>query len=120
MAILIHKSGQLDNIELQSETFTIDIMEKIILGHPTPMKKGLYWVISNDEIQKIPENLNIYATNYFNINLYGDILVTTAMELPLEWDIVTEDDKFYKPGELDDILVNELIYLAYEEGISLA
>lgn len=109
MAIKLDKEGKIIKVTPpEGEYFNVDMLERIVGGWPEPTKIGPTWVILNEDIEKVPENYNEIASNFFRVPVYGDILSVSAQELPPEWDLTTDYDTKWSIDDIDDGFIEAL------------
>lgn len=111
MALRINHIGIVEKMTSGiSPHYTLDMLEEVVGGEIYPDKYGVRWFVfnKNDNQIKNEERYNLVATMYFNKDIYGDVMVISAKELPPEWDLVTKDDEKYEIDEFDDIFLDDL------------
>lgn len=102
MAILVTLDKIVKTVQPKNgKSFDLDEMNQIIGGWPDPFKVGPVWVMQREESSDEFAALNEIASNFFDVALYGHILVVPAQQLPLEWELLEDHEKFFTAEMVD-------------------
>lgn len=111
MALRINHQGIVEKLSKGTNPhYTLEMLEEVVGGEIYPDKYGVRWFIFNKTENEtlMEDKFNLVATMFFNKDIYGDVMVVSAKELPLDWNLLTEDDEKYDIDEFDDIFLDDL------------
>lgn len=80
-------------------SFDLDEIYQLLGGWPDPFKVGPVWVMQKEEPGD--EELNLTASNFFDVPLHGNVLVVSPQQLPSDWGLIEEQDKMFTPEMVD-------------------
>ena len=83
------------------KTFSIDELNDVVGGWVEPFKVGPVWVMSWEHAKEKKKDLNEIASYFFEVALHGEILVVPPQQLPPEWELIEDCEKFI-PSEMVD------------------
>jgi hypothetical protein len=82
-------------------TFTIDELNDLVGGWIEPFKVGPVWVMQKEKSAK-NSLYNELASMFFEVALYGEVLVVPPQQLPREWDLMEYEDQFITAEMVDN------------------
>ena len=68
-------------------TFTIDELNDLVGGWVEPFKVGPVWVMQKEKAIN-DSQYNELASFFFEVALYGEIVVVPPQQLPRDWDLM--------------------------------
>lgn len=102
MAVLITLDKVVKMIRPEKgSAFDLEELNQIVGGWVEPFKVGPVWVMQREENPEEIDDLNEVASNFFDLPLHGPVLVVPAQQLPVEWDLMDAQDKFFTPDMVD-------------------
>lgn len=101
MAIKIDTESSVRVIRPTSKTFTLEELNDCIDGFIEPIKIGPVWVMYDEKAKESGEPKNKVASFFFNVALYGVVLIVPPQQLPKEWDLMSDADRRYTPDDID-------------------
>lgn len=81
------------------KVFTMDELNKEVGGWIDPFKVGPVWAMSREKAKGYGLPINALASGFFEIPLYGEVLIVPPQQLPSDW--TDEDDH---PGISADMI----------------
>ena len=102
MAVKITTEGVVQTVVPSTSYFNLVELENIIGGLVEPVKIGPVWVMYTEESKIKKQPLNAVASNFFNIAIYGDVIVVPPQQLPLDWDIMDDEDYKYTSKQVEE------------------
>jgi hypothetical protein len=102
MAVKITTDGIVQTANPSTSYFSITELESIIGGFIEPVKIGPVWVMYTEESKTKAMQHNYVASDFFNIAIYGDVLVVPPQQLPPDWDIMDEEDYKYTSKQVEE------------------
>lgn len=75
-----------------SKIFTIDELNGQVGDWIDPFKVGPVWVMSAENSKKNDAPKNELASFFFEVALYGDVLIVPPQQLPSDWDLPEDED----------------------------
>jgi len=60
-----------------------------------PVKIGPVWLIINEDLENSPQdkNFHLLATEFFRMDIWGDVFIVSSFELPQDWNLIGENEK---------------------------
>ena len=102
MAIKITIDGIVKTVPPFKSYFNLQEIEDCVGGFIEPVKIGPVWVMYTEESKTEKQPLNAVASNFFDISIYGNVLVVPPQQLPLDWDIMDDEDYKYTSREVEE------------------
>jgi len=81
--------------------FTIDELNDKVGGWVEPFKVGPVWVMYQEGAREHGEPINDLASFFFDMALYGEVIVVPPQQLPREWDLIEYEDQFVTADMVD-------------------
>ena len=81
--------------------FTIDELNDKVGGWVEPFKVGPVWVMYQEGSKEHGEPINDLASFFFDMALYGEVIVVPPQQLPREWDLMEYEDQFITADMVD-------------------
>lgn len=82
------------------KTFTIEELNHLVGGWVEPFKVGPVWVMQKEKDTK-NSRYNELASFFFEVALYGEIVVVAPQQLPRDWDLMEYEDNFVTSDMVD-------------------
>jgi len=101
MAVKIGTDNILRMVRPISYKFTLDELNNGVNGFIEPIKMGPLWVMYSEEAKINGEPLNNVASFFFDVAIYGTVLVVPPHQLPSEWDLMEPEDYRYTADDID-------------------
>jgi len=101
MAVKIEDDSIVKVFHPIGKTFTLDELNQQVDGFVEPVKIGPVWVMYDEKGNKKEKPLNKVASLFFDLAMYGTVLVIPPQELPAEWDAMDEKDYNYRAEDVD-------------------
>jgi hypothetical protein len=101
MAIKITTDKIVRIIRPHAKNFNLDELNQQVDDFINPFKVGPIWVMTGESSRESGAELNEIASFFFDLPLYGDVIVVPPQQLPPAWDIMEETDYKYTAEELD-------------------
>jgi len=101
MAIKITTEGLIRTIKPNRASFELRDLEFEVGGSIEPVKIGPVWVIYSEQSKEVMPR-NSVASSFFEVAIYGDVMVVPPQQLPHDWDIMDEEDYKYTAEEVDE------------------
>lgn len=102
MAIKITAEGLVQTIQPFRSYYDLKDLEDTVGGMIEPVKIGPVWVIYSESSKTKKELLNEVASFFFDVAMYGTVLVVPPQQLPLDWDIMDENDYKYTSEQVEE------------------
>lgn len=102
MAVKITTEGIVQTVIPSTSYFKITELEQIIGGFIEPVKVGPVWLMYTEESKTKSQPHNYVASNFFEIPIYGDVIVVPPQQLPPDWDIMDEEDYMYTSKQVEE------------------
>lgn len=94
--------------------FNLQELNNCVDGFIEPLKIGPIWVMYDEAAKKRGEPVNDIASFFFQIAMYGTVLVVPPQQLPSDWGVLEDEDEQYTADEIDTgfliSLQNALMY----------
>ena len=101
MAIKIDENSIVRVIRPERTCFNLVDLNTHVNGFIEPFKIGPVWVMYNEKAKEEGHELNMVASFFFNVAIYGTVLIVPPQQLPLDWDILDENDLRYSAEDVD-------------------
>lgn len=108
MAVKIGTDNILKMVRPNSYKFTLDELNTGVNGFIEPIKMGPLWVMYSEEAKINGEPLNKVASFFFDVAIYGTVLVVPPHQLPSEWDLMEPEDYRYTADDIDSGFLTSL------------
>jgi len=108
MAVKIGTDDILRMVRPNSYKFTLDELNNGVNGFIEPIKMGPLWVMYSEEAKINGEPLNKVASFFFDVAIYGTVLVVPPHQLPSEWDLMEPEDYRYTADDIDSGFLKSL------------
>ena len=108
MAVKITSDAIVRVIKPVSHQFNLDELNDQVEGWIEPLKIGPIWVMYKEKAKEEGEPLNQVASFFFDVAMYGTVLVVPAQEMPTEWDLMEDKDYEYSSGQVDSGFLSSL------------
>lgn len=102
MAIKITSDSIVRVIRPESLKFNLDELNNHVEGFIEPLKIGPVWVMYSDTAKKEGQPLNKVASFFFDVAIYGSVLVVPPHQLPADWDLMEPEDYRYTAADIDN------------------
>jgi hypothetical protein len=101
MAIKITADSIVRVFRPEGYKFTLDELNTQVNGFIEPLKIGPVWVMYSEEAKTNNEPLNNVASYFFDIAMYGTVIVVPPHHLPTDWDLMEPEDYRYTADDID-------------------
>lgn len=101
MAIRIDTDKAVRVINPYAKSFNLEDLNKIVDGFIEPLKLGPVWIMYDEKAKENGAALNEIASFFFNVALYGTVLIVPPQQLPLDWDLMEDSDRKYSAEDID-------------------
>jgi hypothetical protein len=101
MAIKITADSIVRVFRPEGYKFTLDELNTQVNGFIEPLKIGPVWVMYSEEAKTNNEPLNKVASYFFDIAMYGTVIVVPPHHLPTDWDLMEPEDYRYTAEDID-------------------
>jgi len=101
MAIKITADSIVRVIRPEGYKFTLDELNTQVNGFIEPLKIGPVWVMYSEEAKTNNEPLNNVASYFFDIAMYGTVIIVPPHHLPTDWDLMEPEDYRYTAEDID-------------------
>lgn len=101
MAIKITADSIVRVFRPEGYKFTLDELNSQVNGFIEPLKIGPVWVMYSEEAQINNEPLNQVASYFFDLAMYGTVIVVPPHHLPTDWDLMEPEDYRYTADDID-------------------
>lgn len=109
MAVLITLDNIVKMVRPKNErSFELDELNQIVGGWIDPFKVGPVWVMQKEESSDEFAEMNKIASDFFDVALYGQVLVVPSQQLPADWGLSDDQDKFLSAEMVDSGLLLSL------------
>ena len=102
MAIKITTDSIVKIIRPTSHKFNLQELNDLVEGFIEPLKIGPVWVMYADRAKEEGQPLNNVASFFFDMAVYGPVLIIPPQQLPAEWDIMDPEDYRYTSDDIDN------------------
>jgi hypothetical protein len=102
MAIKLTSDSIVRVIRPESRKFNLDELNNHVEGFIEPLKIGPVWVMYSDTAKKEGQPLNKVASFFFDVAIYGAVLVVPPHQLPADWDLMEPEDYKYTADDIDN------------------
>ena len=102
MAVKITTDSIVRMVRPTSYKFNLDELNNHVEGFIEPIKVGPLWVMYADKAKQEGQPLNEVASFFFNVAIYGPVMVVPPQQLPLDWDIMDPEDYRYSADDVDN------------------
>ncbi len=89
-------------------TFTIDELNDEVGGWIEPFRVGPIWVMYLEKADRKGKQFNFLASHFFDLSLYGEVLVVPPQQMPAEWGAMEEGDEHYTADMIDSAFLLSL------------
>lgn len=101
MAIKITSDAIVKVIQPTSNKFNLDELNDNVNGWIEPIKIGPIWVMHREKSKEAGEPLNKVASFFFDVAMYGTVLVVPPQQMPDEWDLMEDADLRYSADQVE-------------------
>jgi hypothetical protein len=101
MAIKITADAIVKMIRPKDQHFSLDELNDHVNGWIEPLKVGPVWVVYREKSKENGEPLNQVASFFFDVAIYGTVLVIPPQQMPIEWDLLEPADLQYSSDQVD-------------------
>jgi hypothetical protein len=101
MAIKITADSIVRVFRPEGYKFTLDELNTQVNGFIEPLKIGPVWVMYSEEAKTNNEPLNNVASYFFDIAMYGTVIIVPPHHLPTDWDLMEPEDYRYTADDID-------------------
>lgn len=108
MAIKITTDAIVRTVKPTFHQFSLDELNDHVEGWIEPTKIGPIWVMYKEKSKEDGEPLNQVASFFFDVAMYGTVLVVPPQQMPAEWDIMDSSDHRYSADQVDSGFLSAL------------
>lgn len=101
MAIKLTTESIVKMVHPSELQFTLDELNEHVSGWIEPFKVGPIWIMYKENSKETGEPLNKVASLFFNIAMYGTVLIVPPQQMPPSWDLTDESDRKYTAEQVD-------------------
>lgn len=101
MAVKITAEAIVKTVKPEKYKFSLDELNSHVDGWIEPLKVGLFWVMYKENADKKGEPLNQIASFFFDVALYGTVLIVPPQQMPDEWELMEDGDHRYTADQID-------------------
>lgn len=101
MAIKITSEAIVKVIQPASHKFNLDELNDNVEGWIEPIKIGPIWVMYREKSKESGEPLNKVASFFFDVAMYGTVLIVPPQQMPEEWDLMDDTDFRYSADQVE-------------------
>ena len=101
MAVKITSDAIVKVIQPSLRKFNIDELNDNVEGWIEPIKIGPIWVMYREKSKESGEPLNKVASFFFDVAMYGTVLVVPPQQMPDEWDLMEDSDLKYTADQVE-------------------
>lgn len=101
MAVKIEDDSIVKVFHPSGSKFTLDELNHQVDGFVEPVKVGPIWLMYDENGKAKGKEFNSVASLFFDVALYGTVLIIPPQELPAEWDAMDDKDYQYRPEDVD-------------------
>ena len=83
-------------------TFTIDELNDSVGGWVEPVKVGPVWLMYREKSKEKNLPLNDLASFFFDVAVYGEAIVVPPQQLPMDWDLMEDSDRYVTSDMVDN------------------
>jgi hypothetical protein len=102
MAIKISTDCIVRMIRPTTHKFNLEELNDHVNGFVEPLKMGPVWIMYHEKAKELGEPLNQVASFFFNIPMYGTVLVLPPQQFPSDWDVMDPEDYRYTADDIDN------------------
>ena len=114
MAIRITSDAIVKVVKPVFHQFSLNELNDVVEGWIEPLKIGPIWVMYKEKAKESGEPLNQVASFFFDVAMYGTVLIVPPQQMPTEWDLMEPDDYRYTADQIESgfltALQNALAY----------
>ena len=122
MAIKITSDAIVRIVKPLSKQFQLDEINSHVSGWIEPFKIGPLWVMYKEKSKEEGEPFNQVASFFFEVPMYGTVLIVPPKQMPAEWDVIEPTDTLYTSDQIESgfltSLQQALIYNRTVGGLS--
>jgi hypothetical protein len=108
MAIKITSDAIVRIVRPLSKQFELDEINSHVSGWIEPFKIGPLWIMYKEKSKEEGEEFNQVASFFFDVAIYGTVLIVPPKQMPTEWDIVEPDDNMYTSDQIESGFLSSL------------
>ena len=108
MAIKITSEAIVRTVKPEFTQFSLKELNDHVEGWIEPLKIGPIWVMYREKAKEDGEKLNQLATFFFDVPMYGTVMVVPPQQMPEEWDLMEEHDHRYSSDQIDSGFLSAL------------
>jgi hypothetical protein len=101
MAVKITTEAIVRMIRPEHHEFTLTELNDHVKGWIEPLKIGPIWVMYKENAKESGEPLNQVASFFFDVAMYGDVLIVPPQQMPPEWGDLEEEEERYSADQVD-------------------
>ena len=101
MAIKITTDAIVKTVKPASQQFNLTELNDHVNGWIEPIKIGPIWVMYQENAKENSEPLNKLASFFFDVAMYGTVMVVPPQQMPPEWEIMEDPDYKYTADQVD-------------------
>jgi hypothetical protein len=101
MAVKITSDGIVKIAAPEGFQFNLDELNSHVDGWIEPLKIGPVWVMYREKSKESGEPLNQVASFFFDVPMYGTVLVVPPQQMPTEWEIMEPSDYKWSSEQID-------------------
>ena len=101
MAVKITAEAIVKTVKPEKYKFTLDELNSQVDGWIEPLKVGLFWVMYRENAKQNEEPFNQLASFFFDVALYGTVLIVPPQQMPEEWELMEDSDYRYTADQID-------------------
>lgn len=101
MAVKITSEAIVQTVRPSREYFTLDELNSHVEGWIEPMKVGPFWLMYKENSKESGKEYNQVASFFFDVPIYGTILIVPPQQMPIEWELTDPNDFRYTPDQID-------------------
>lgn len=101
MAIKITSDAIVRTIQPSNEQFTLDELNAHVEGWIEPLKVGPFWLMYKENKNPSKEEFNQVASFFFDVPIYGTLLIVPPVQMPGEWELTEDEDFRYTADQID-------------------
>jgi hypothetical protein len=101
MAVKITSEAIVRTIKPSREHFTLDELNSHVEGWIEPLKVGPFWVMYKENSKESGKEYNQVASFFFDVPIYGTVLIVPPQQMPTEWELAGPEDFRYTADQID-------------------
>jgi hypothetical protein len=114
MAIKITTEAIVKVIKPKGQQFSLEELNEQVDGWIEPLKIGPLWIMYREKAKEEGEEMNQIASFFFDVAIYGTVMVVSPQEMPTEWDLLDESENSWTADQIESgfltALQSALIY----------